>query len=347
MKKVFIITLSILSFSHTVLAVNINDNIEIKYRWYKETISDGFYYPKKSKLPDYLEDKNNIKYSNYTEWNEDYCNYSKENYLIEEKEITTYEKLVKTKYVKMLPMNPNDCLDTNCFSEILVFSGKNSIGYKVIQNTPDCKTLELYDAIDIDDLWFHVNTNINYFIYTTDDINKPFSNLGYGLNPTYKIIIPFSNWILAHARYSNEQTEDNLSPSPFIKNIQRKKVCRVREKNTYRYKIEKEYYDDNYYSYIEGYLPDINDYSITYNSSNYSDENNQDINTKIEYIYINNEEEVLPNIENKTIQNTNEKQVIYKTEYTPKIPYKILIIILLLFIIIIIESIIILAKKVD
>ena len=61
------------------------------------------------------------------------------------------------------------------------------------------------------------------------------------------------------------EEEGEMPNIPLIKNIKTKEVCRVKEIETYRYKTKKEYYDDNYYTYIDDYTPDINDYVVYYN----------------------------------------------------------------------------------
>ena len=51
----------------------------------------------------------------------------------------------------------------------------------------------------------------------------------------------------------------------FFKVLSENYVCREREIMTYRYNVEKEYYDDNYHINVEGYIKDINDYRYFYN----------------------------------------------------------------------------------
>ena len=178
MKKLLVIFLYIFLSIDNVLAEDITGIADIKYKWYKQEETDGIYYPKKDKLDGYLEDVQNIQYDDYTEWNPEYCNYSKDDYLIEEKEITTYDKIVKTKYIRIDINIGSSCTNDNtCFSEILVFSGKNKVDYNIIKNEPNTKVLELFYAIDINDLWFYINANTRYSIYATDNINAFFFNL--------------------------------------------------------------------------------------------------------------------------------------------------------------------------
>ena len=348
MKKIIIFFLGVLSISSNVLASDITNQVDIKYKWYKQTKETGFYYPKKDKLPDYLEDELDFKYGEYSDWNILYCSYSKENYLIEEKEITTYDKLVKTKYVKLSINYGYNCPEMTCFNDIRVFSGKKSVNFNIIKKDPDLKILELYEPIDITDLWFYISTDVNYFIYATDDIRNIHNNLGYGVNgkASDKIIIPYKNWLLTNARYYSEQTDEIVNESPFIKNIVKTKTCRVREINTYRYKIRKEYYDNLYHSYIENYFPDINDHYVTYNDNYHQDDPPQITASEKEYVYVSakNEEQ---NLSDNEYQCINQGKIIYKQKFLNKIPRYIYSIIILLIIITIIELIIIIKKKVD
>ncbi len=336
MKKLLVIFLYIVLSIDNVLAEDITGIADIKYKWYKQEETDGIYYSKKDKLDGYLEDVQNIQYDDYTEWKPEYCNYSKDDYLIEEKEITTYDKIVKTKYIRIDINIGSACANDNtCFSEILVFSGKNKVDYNIIKNEQNTKVLELFYAIDINDLWFYINANTRYSIYATDNINAFFFNLGYGLNEHWRVIIPFENWILKNARYNNETTEEEIMITPFVKNIETKKVCRIREKKTYRYKITKQYYDDEYHTNIDGYLPDINDYVINY------DRNLE----KTEYVYIN--EDIKQEDKEETNEATDIKPgVVYRTKYIDKITKKGYIVLLILMMVIIVESWII-VKNVD
>lgn len=354
MKKIIVFFLCMLCLENVkaLEQKNITNEVEIKYKWYQEEITEGFYYPKKEKLNEYFEDIENIQYSEYSDWNEEYCVFSKDNYLIEEKIVNTYEKVDKTKYLEIDFIRVNGEYCNDCVKEIKIFSERKEINYKIIlQNDRQIK-IELPEEFDTEKLWFFIDTDNIYNMYLLKDINLPNINLSQYIKKS-KILIPDKGWITSKTTFVKEINEQNLDNNEFVKNIEKTKICRVREKNTYRYKINKKYYDDNYYSYLENYIPDIKNYTayyikefptdiieITKTDTNYIKEK--------EYIYIEPKEEP---IENENIKDKEKNTIVHEIKYIDKIvkyiPIKIYILLLILFIVIIILTLKLLKKKVD
>ena len=48
------------------------------------------------------------------------------------------------------------------------------------------------------------------------------------------------------------------------KKIGQYQICKSTEIVAYKYKIEREYYDDDYHAYVEGYIKDEDDYKLFY-----------------------------------------------------------------------------------
>lgn len=365
MKKIIILFLCIFCLE-TVSAVELKDvtnDTQIKYKWYQETITEGFYHPKKEKTPEYLEDKNNIKYGDYSEWGSEYCSYSKENYLIEEKNINTYEKVAKTKYlsIEFIKVDGEYCID--CLGEIKIFSERETIDYKILIQNDKVIRIELPKEYDTEKLWFYIEADRIYNMYLFKDINLQNMNLAQYVKRT-KILIPNKNWITGKTTFVKETTEEEIPNNDFIRNIETTKVCRVREINTYRYKTQKKYYDNNYYTYLENHIPDINNY-IVYYTNEFPTDTIEITKTISEPIYLNkytyiesdnetnklDEENKITEQETIKEQSTIAEKIVYRTEYVDKvvnkIPKKIYLLLSLLLIIVVILSIKLMKKKVD
>ena len=349
MKKIFLLLIFILCISH-VNATNkmdITKDTELKFKWYKEKIIDEFYYPKKDKLSDYLEDQNNIEYGEYSEWSTEYCDYSEENYHIERKTITTYDKLDKIKYIKINNAS-STCPSVSCINEVKVYYNHENITYKVLYDNYFGLLLELPNEYEPEKLLFYINTEHQQVIYLSKIKDIPPIAIS---SPASAENIVFLNdlWNATDSSYINVETEENIPNIPLIKNIETKNVCRIKEIKTYRYKLVKEYYSEDYYSQDNDYIPDITDYIVNYTKEfPQTKEIIKEIvvpKVEKEYIYLQ-DESINDDKESKSNQN-----VIYKTEYIDKVinkvPIKIYIILVLLIIIITILLIKLLSKKVD
>ena len=347
MKKIIII-LTCFFFFKCVSANETND-IEIKYKWYKEEIEESFYHPKSEKLSGYLEDEKNIQYGEYSEWNLKYCDYSKENYLIEEKNITTYERIAKTKYIKIEFLKVNGKYCENCVKNLQIYHGKKQITHKIIEQTDEYMYLELPEEYDPSEIWFYFNIEHKFKVILLKSLNLDEVTLTY-TTAARKIFIPDKNWIYFKAIYTKEVTEELFEPDDFVRNVKVERKCRVREINTYRYKLNKRYYDDNYHSFIENYIPDINDYVAKYPSNLPSNTIEitkiiEDTKYQKEYVYIDEpKEEIKPEIKEL-------EKIIYKTKYIDKIinkiPTKIYLLITILILLIIVLIIKLFKKRVD
>ena len=338
---------------------NITDNAIIKYKWYKEEITDGRYYPKKDKLEGYLEDPFKVQYGNYSIWNSEYCSYPKENYLIESKERYIYNRVLSAKYIKLENINISDIKD------IKIYSKNKLLEHEIIESKEDMIKISLNTLYQVDTLWFYIDTDKEYDISLSFYEDYIFLSLKKHIKEA-KILIPDKTWITDETYYVDFSTEIKEEKTDFIKVSRINILCRVREIQTYRYKINRVYYDDNYYEYIEGYIPDKEQYIIEYTGELPKEiititntETIEKNNIQKEYVYINNDKEDDKEKENISIQecntsindtaNTNsnieyiEKEVIKEIN---KIPTKLYILLGLLIFVIIIQFIKIIKKKV-
>ncbi len=344
MKKIFILLLSILLLVTKVYATSGKEISRIEYKWYKEKQIEGTFYPKKDNLSGYYENQDIIEYSNYSEWDSKYCSYSKEYYDVEEKTIIKYEKVVKTKYIRLELIRGIGTYDD--FKEIKVFYENKELNYKYFQDDVYGIKLELENEYDTDKLHFFIDIDVRYFIYLEN--NDGLKIISYSVIPFYygKKLFPNYEWITPKTLYELKTSEEKIENSEFVKNISEEKMCRAREIKTYRYKIKREYYDNDYHIYVEGYIPDIKNSIIYYKDDS---EKNNNSNNQISYTEPPEKIELPQKIDDKLLNN-NEK-IIYKTEYinkeVKKIPLKIYILLIILIIIIIFETIKIIEKKVD
>lgn len=344
MKKVLIILITLL-FVNDVYATNTDNISKVEYKWYKEEKIEETYYPKKDKLLGFNEDENQIKFGDYSEWNNKYCSYSKDYYSVEEKELNKYRKVINTRYIE-LEYNPRN-IPHDSFKEIKIFYEQKNINYKVIKNDEYVVKIDLEKEYDTEKLSFYIDIDSRYLIYLSNNIELTKLSLGYLVMPQFdgKELKINDKWIINESTFVDELTNEENDDSKLKYKLGKEKSCRIREIYTYRYKLKRKYYDDNYHIFIDGYIPDI-DNSIIY----YLDENNKinKINNNTSnYEY---EEKIETGLNSNSKNNYKENQT-YITKYidkeVKKIPLIIYIIIFFLVVIIITQSIKIMKKNDD
>lgn len=217
---------------------------------------------------------------------------------------------------------------------------------------------------------FYIDTTENYKISLY--INSFY--LGHSLSKSItneKISIPDKTWITDKTSYETIRTNAVYKNSDLTTILYQEEECTYRDILVYKYNTEREYYDENYHTYVEGYLKDTNDYKIYYKGEEIKEEpiietieiikekiikepqieyvyletNDKTNNPKIEYIYIekekkndssNNKTSCDPQIITKTkIKKEMVEKEIYKI---PKIIYIIGTIMIMTIIILIIKT---------
>ena len=335
-----------------------NIETETRYRFYKEEI-EGEYLIKDTLDKYNYENKNKYIYSDFSLWQES-CEVDNAN--IENKVVYPYKKLiVDTNYIHIYEFANNIS-----FKDIKVFSNGKEIPYtyEVCDNCVSDYTkitkdeqiiLKLDGSYPTKSLSFYIEANdgypnIIYKIMTTYDIDGSKIGIAKVINSNLKDFVPDSRWYSlateSDIMYSDilVEEDDNTVIYPS------KNMCRYQQKMTYHYNINKVYYDDNYYTNIDGYIKDINDYKIYYrylietdkNTNNDNNINKID-NNEIKQ-YQKNEEEPNKieedkninknsNVKNNTNNNTNKEVPIVNTmsinKQIPIIKYIILVVIVL------------------
>lgn len=353
MKKKIICIILIFIFIPRVKATDISEiekNIKIEYKWYKENITESIYHPAKEKIEGYIENPFDFRLGTSSEWDEKYCEYNKEYYEIEEQ--YTYERVEKVRYLEIRDIELSKVKKIEVY-----YKGKKiNISERLYNSSNRIMIQDLNSEYNIEDLLFYVEAEDDYdlLLYKVEHT----SNKGIKKSiRNEKILIPNKTWILSNANYIEDTSKEMILNNDFIKTNTMKKTCRIREKKTHRYKLEKEYYDDNYHEYVAGYYPDYNDYVIKY----YGDVITQNVEiektiiqkqTQKEYIYLTTEDssKTLASEQELTKQECDSNK---KVEYVEKkifkeiIPHRIYLLIAILSLLLIIEIIIlvILQKK--
>lgn len=146
---------------------------------------------------------------------------------------------------------------------------------------------EAYLSLSLDNKYDPEDISVEIITKSTDDVANFEIRYSFGFNDNIennviKYIasnqesryIPNNDWdILKFDNKIYEGSEEDLKGKPYV--IDDTKIYyRYRNKLIYYYNINREYYDDNYYINVDGYLPDYNDYKV-YNTSD--DSNNNEI----------------------------------------------------------------------
>lgn len=340
--------ISSVSFVKADEYTEITENVEIRYKWYKEVI-EGDYYPLKEELSGYLVDYNNYKYGDYSLWNKENCNLSDDYFSKEYRTFRTYQRIAKIRTVEFKNFIFND--------NVKIYFKDNLINYDVISNENNNLKIQLSYDYMCDDLTFYIEDAQNYTIYLYP--NKRFENAV--LSKTIKnekFFMPDKTWITENTKYIKYDGNYYYEITDLTTQIDEYEVCRYREKYVYKYQVKKEYYDDNYYLNVDGYIKDTSDYKIFYKGepiTNTIEITKEKIvkEPQIEYIYVPSENEIQKNDSSK------EKDKTIKTNCTPKIkteiiekeifqiPKKIYIIIALLLLVILFLIIKLSKKYVD
>lgn len=313
---------------------DVTEDIEIRYKWYKEIIDDnGKYYPLRKITSEDKYDKNNYKFVRSVSVNTETCSYPNEFYLIEKIDYNKYKKTYDAKTVIIENIEPQ--------TEIKIHYENRILNYKIISHENNTMIIDLNGEKLCDRLMFYINTDNKYKISLYKDkeheeiiIAKEFEN--------QKISIPNIAWVLPETQFEyTAYTEILYNTSSLTEIIGSKVMCASYEKHVYKYNVKKEYYDNNYHTYVEGYIKDENDYRMYYKGEPLVINNTIEIIKekikevpKIEYIYL--EKEVnnieLPKECKKEIQTKIETKIIEKK--IKEIPKKIYLIVAVLILII-------------
>ena len=261
-KKKIILIFAIFIFSTSLTKVesstdlDITNDTTIKYKWYIEEKVEGMYYPKGESLEGYYEDINDIKYGKESDLDEKYCQYSRDKYVVTMDVERIYKKIIDAQYVKIIGISE----DTN----IRIFANTTEINYSIRKMGTDEIIIDLNRYYELGILWFYIESEESFDMYLAFDERFTMISIYKHIENT-KIIIPDETWIYKNSTYATMYTHENKNNNAFLTYTGQRAKCRAKEIQTYRYKIKRKYYDDQYYEYLNDYIPDYKNYIIEYN----------------------------------------------------------------------------------
>ena len=233
---------------------DITNDVEIRYKWYKEKIS-GSYYPLKEEQDGYIVDITKIKEGAVSTWNNANCNLPRNHYFISYDFRTTYECVKSVRYVEIKNITFND--------NIKVYYDNELINYRIAKNEENLIVIDLRIKYRPDTLIFYIDTDKEYQItlYHDEPLISPL--LTKQVSSKHPLI-PDETWKISTTEYENHYTTEEYKETTLTKKIRKEQICKSTEIVAYKYKIEREYYDNDYHTYVEGYIKDEDDYKLFY-----------------------------------------------------------------------------------
>lgn len=318
----------------------ITNDIEIRYKWYKEVIT-GDYYPQKDIQEGDLIDSKNITYGKSSAWKEEYCDLSPDSYMLQKKVTINYRRVNNVRYVILENYSFNGEINKN----IQIYQDNKLINYDVISNGANKLKIDLKKLYMCQTLVFFIHSNSKYKITLYADVNLTKEVVAKEIQDE-KILIPDKTWITPKTVFTTEITSKEYVSSDLFLETSRTYKCSYKEKYIYKYEIQREYYDDNYHLNVDGYIKDAEDYKIYYKETpitNIIEITKEKIvkQPQIEYIYIPSENNIQETDSSKikecptqikTQIKTKIETVEKETFKVPKIIYLIIIILILIII---------------
>lgn len=235
---------------------DVTKDIEIRYKWYKEVVSEeGEYVPLKNISKNDIIDKNKFKYVGQNIFNEANCNMPTEYYQISEKIARAYKRTYTASYVLIENIEPN--------TEIEIYSNNKLIQFKIIGTSTNAIKINLLKTYFAESLLFYINTEQKYKISIYHDLNLERLIVSKEIE-NKKISIPDKTWITDSTEFYTYISYTPLEESDLNTLISLEKTCSSKEKYVYKYNTYREYYDDNYYLNVENYTKDETDYRYYY-----------------------------------------------------------------------------------
>jgi len=256
MKKILFLTLlfmSILNVKAEELPEITND-IEIRTKWYKEEIV-GKYHPKGEDLLGYIENPDKITYGNFGGYSANNCLVSEENYVISKMTLNKYKMINYTKIIKFTNFKYSD--------NVFVFEGGNLRNFEILSNENDEFIIQVTPVINTKDLMLFVDYEEPYNISIYADINLNIHTISKDIN-NKKVLIPDKTWITKESTFFETTSTTLYGNNALVTYNGSSETCKIKQIYTYRYKIEKVYYDQEYHKYVENYLPDMTDIKVYY-----------------------------------------------------------------------------------
>lgn len=251
MKKILFILIMLLGVNYVYAdsLTDITDKVELRAKWYKE-VKEETYYKKGVPLEGYIEDETKTRYSTNYSWSASNC----------DEDLDNQEYQVVRTYAALRPINNIRITNIDSLENITILNKDKTIGFKTIKNNNEI-LLQLNDFYNPENITIIIPSKKEFLIELLySNIISTYKNIKN--ETTIKVD---DTWNITADSLVNDVTIDEIKEGPFRKINKTEIRCALGEIETYRYKITKVYYDDNYHNYIENYLPDINTVKVYYN----------------------------------------------------------------------------------
>lgn len=337
MKKIKLIIFLIIITTNFVYAnefIDITENIEIKYKWYKDVVSEekGEYYPLKDVSDTDVYDENNIKYIGTGDvYNKENCALPSEYYVLDKKVTREYYMPKQTSYVLIEGIEGD--------TSIKIYYQNVEINYSIVARDKDKIKINLKSPKMCDQLSFYVDDD-NYKIGLYLDLGFKKVILSKNIQ-TEKITVPDDSWIVSANQFITTITEEKFQENSLVKLLYEKIECSYKEKYVYKYNQNRQYYDDNYHSYVEGFVKDVEDYKVYYKGEmptttvEIINEKTIEI-PRIEYVYIESQSNNKDLLLNSEISKRLVTHILVNNEIREKVISKIPIVVYIIFLMLVI-----------
>lgn len=247
--------------------------IEYRYRFYKEEKNGKYLTYDDIKVNDYkYVDKDNLKYSSYSNW-QDSCLVDTKRYQVENKSLYVYQKVLPIRFIMIDKID-----DLHNILDIKIYNKDKLVNYKFLE-CANCVNsfkdnlenkiikLQLDELIDSDNLSIFVSFEVNTNYRLTASNDASFNKIALQKEVSGKdITYLFDKDWLENTTYGDNFYSENEINSDFVKQIGMEDKCRYKEFKMFYYNLDKVYYDDNYYTNVDGYIKDLDDYKIYYSN---------------------------------------------------------------------------------
>ena len=276
LKKIILFILLLLMGSNICLA---EDKYEIRYRWYKEEV-EGEYLLEDTLNKYQYKDNNKYIYSDYISDfklldNDIDLNDNTREY--ELKTIYNYKKPKKINYINFKNFTtPMDVERINIYYKDTLLN-YNTVNYYCANwnGTSGNFNAEAYLSLGLDNRYDPEDISVEIITKSTDDVanfeiryaigfndNSDENVIKYMASNQESKYVPNNNWNILRCEDKVYEGSDAELKGKLYVIENAKTYYRYRNKLIYYYNVNRKYYDDNYYTNIDGYLPDYNDYKI-------------------------------------------------------------------------------------
>lgn len=247
--------------------------VENRYRFYKEE-KEGEYLQNFDELESKYQykDSNDIKYLEYGSW-QSTCDVDSNIFMVEDKQLDSYQKVLPTRFMIL-----SDFSKDSKIKNIYIYNDDELVDYQFL-SCPNCvdnlldidknKILKIYydKFIEVDSLKVEIefeDSDIEYLLTFSNDANMNKISLQKEVSSNDIEFIFDKSW-LDNSTYGEIFYEVvPIEVNDFIKYLGKISMCRYRKYLVYNYNLNKVYYDNNYYTDVDGYIKDENDYKIYY-----------------------------------------------------------------------------------